>query len=73
MRGIAGIISLDGSSPDEATLRTMVRAVEHRGPDGEGFAFRGPVALGHRRLAIVDLSDDGLQPMASADGRLSVT
>ncbi len=50
----------------------MVKAVAHRGPDGEGFAFRGPVALGHRRLAIVDLSDDGLQPMNSGDGKLSV-
>ena len=73
MCGIAGIVSLGGTAPDPEALRGMVRAVAHRGPDGEGFAFRGPVALGHRRLAIVDLSDAGLQPMQSADGTLSIT
>jgi len=73
MCGIAGIIALDGRPVDEGCLRSMVRAVAHRGPDGEGILVRGPVGLGHRRLAIVDLSDAGLQPMASGDGTLAVT
>lgn len=47
----------------------MNAALAHRGPDAEGVWTEGPVALGHRRLAIIDLSDAGRQPMASADGR----
>jgi asparagine synthase (glutamine-hydrolysing) len=47
----------------------MTTAVAHRGPDGQGFYTDGPLALGHRRLAIVDLSDDARQPMSYADGR----
>jgi len=73
MCGIAGLISLDGAAPDRAALERMTTAVAHRGPDGAGIVLRGPVGFGHRRLAIVDLSDDGLQPMPTPDGRLSVT
>lgn len=50
----------------------MTRALAHRGPDGEGFHAAEGVALGHRRLAIIDLSDAGLQPFASADGLLQL-
>jgi asparagine synthase (glutamine-hydrolysing) len=53
--------------------RVRIDRVAHRGPDGSGWrefaAAAGPVALGHRRLAIIDLSDAGLQPMADASGR----
>jgi asparagine synthase (glutamine-hydrolysing) len=73
MCGIAGLISLDGAAPDKAVLERMTAAVAHRGPDGAGVVLRGPVGFGHRRLAIVDLSQDGLQPMQTPDGRLSVT
>lgn len=51
----------------------MSAAVAHRGPDGEGFFRDGPVALAHRRLAIIDLSDRAAQPMHSADGRYVLT
>lgn len=64
---------LDGSEPDRDRLAAMTRAVAHRGPDGEGIDVAGPVGFGHRRLAIVDLSPDGRQPMASADGRARIT
>ena len=73
MCGIAGIISLDGTPPDRQALERMTLDVAHRGPDGHGISIRASVGLGHRRLAIVDLSDDGLQPLESADGRLAIT
>lgn len=47
----------------------MTSRLAHRGPDGDGFWNEGPVALGHRRLAIIDLSDSGRQPMSDLDGR----
>ena len=51
----------------------MANALAHRGPDGEGsFAAEPGVALGHRRLAIIDLSDAGIQPFASDDGALQL-
>ena len=51
----------------------MANVLAHRGPDGEGsFAAEPGVAFGHRRLAIIDLSDAGIQPFASDDGRLQL-
>ena len=73
MCGIAGIIQLEGSTPDRVALAAMTRAVAHRGPDGEGLDIQGPVGFGHRRLAIVDLSTAGHQPMISANGQLRIT
>lgn len=74
MCGIAGFIDRTGP-PDEfaARLKAMTFALRHRGPDGEGSWVEGPVALGHRRLAIVDLSPSGAQPMESASGRYVIT
>ena len=74
MCGIAGILRLDGSPLPPGVgraLRTMTDSMACRGPDGEGFWRHGPVALGHRRLSIIDLAG-GSQPMLSADGRLCV-
>lgn len=50
-------------------VAAMTRLVGHRGPDGSGIFVDGDFSVGHRRLAIVDLSDAGSQPMASRDGR----
>jgi asparagine synthase (glutamine-hydrolysing) len=50
----------------------MASRLAHRGPDGEGFWRDGPVAFGHRRLAVIDLSDLGRQPMSDVDGRCSI-
>jgi asparagine synthase (glutamine-hydrolysing) len=66
MCGLYGSVAF---APD----RSRIDLVAHRGPDGEGWrefmSPAGPVALGHRRLAIIDTSDAGLQPMADASGR----
>jgi asparagine synthase (glutamine-hydrolysing) len=69
MCGIAGIIHLDQRPVAPAVLQAMTDALAHRGPDGEGHWIAGNVGLGHRRLAIIDLSDAAQQPMVSADGR----
>jgi asparagine synthase (glutamine-hydrolysing) len=58
--------------PDGGLLRRMAAALAHRGPDGEGFHEEPGIALGHRRLAIVDLAG-GHQPMANATGDIVVT
>lgn len=54
-------------------MQRMTDAIAHRGPDGEGQWVEGPVAVGHRRLSIIDLSDAGRQPMATEDGRYVLT
>ena len=77
MCGIAGFWdSTHQSRADDAgaVLRRMTRAIRHRGPDDEGF-FQDPaagIALGHRRLSVIDLSPEGHQPMVSASGRFVI-
>ena len=73
MCGIAGIFQLNDSSASQTILRRMTDAISHRGPDGEGHYSDGPIALGHRRLAIIDLSAAGHQPMMTADGRYIIS
>ncbi len=70
MCGIAGVVG-PGATPERA--RAMARAMAHRGPDHEGVWAEEGVALGHRRLSILDLSAAGEEPMASADGRWLLT
>lgn len=67
MCGITGIFNLNGEPVSPVILRKMTDAIAHRGPDGEGFYNDGFVGLGHRRLAIIDLSPAGHQPMVSRD------
>ena len=69
MCGITGLINLDGAPVCPVILKQMTDAIAHRGPDGEGQWIEGNVGLGHRRLAIIDLSPAGHQPMISADHR----
>ena len=69
MCGIAGIVELRGDAVSPAILQRMTNAIAHRGPDGEGHWIDGPVGIGHRRLAIIDLSPAGHQPMISSDHR----
>ena len=73
MCGIAGFWTPGGAEATaaEATVRGMATAVQHRGPDDAGVWCDGAagLALGHRRLSIVDLTAEGHQPMVSRDGR----
>jgi len=72
MCGIAGFVgSIEGSGSGKG-VRTMVSALARRGPDSEGIESWPDAVLGHRRLAIFDLSDAGRQPMLSADGRVGI-
>ena len=64
MCGIAGIFNIDGRPCDSADLQRLTDAIVHRGPDGSGLHIDGPLGLGHRRLAILDLSESGRQPLA---------
>ncbi len=76
MCGICGFLNRDPARParaDQALLERMTDVIAHRGPDGSGAYIDGPVALGHRRLAIIDLSSSGAQPMANEDGTVQVT
>lgn len=68
MCGICGTFNFTGTPVAESTMRAAMNAIRHRGPDGEGLYINGPVALGHLRLSIIDLSEGGHQPMASSDG-----
>jgi asparagine synthase (glutamine-hydrolysing) len=74
MCGIAGIV-YDSASPDaaRAAVRRMIALQRHRGPDGEGFYDTAGVSLGHCRLAIIDLTDAGHQPMSDPEGRYWIT
>ena len=73
MCGIAGILHLDGSLCDRSDVQRITDALAHRGPDGSGIYTDGSVGLGHRRLAILDLSESGKQPMSVLDGRYRIT
>jgi asparagine synthase (glutamine-hydrolysing) len=72
MCGIAGIVERVKGRCEPAFLHRMNGAVVHRGPDDGGEHFWQNVALGHRRLAIIDLSECGHQPMSSSDGALVI-
>jgi asparagine synthase (glutamine-hydrolysing) len=73
MCGIAGIINFDDRAASREVVAGMARAIAHRGPDGQGAFVDGPIALGHCRLAILDLTEAGAQPMSTDDGRLTIT
>ena len=68
MCGIAGVLNGSDKPVDTADLRTMAQALAHRGPDDEGFHVDGNLGLAHRRLAILDLTAAGRQPMCNEDG-----
>jgi asparagine synthase (glutamine-hydrolysing) len=72
MCGICGIADFSGEGLQDRALQSMTDAMRHRGPDAEGFFSEGAIAMGHRRLSIIDLSDSANQPLADASGRYVV-
>src|SRR5581483_11401300 len=69
MCGIAGILASEGERPQREVIARMTRALAHRGPDAEGIVVEDRIALGHRRLSIIDLRAVANQPMRDASGR----
>jgi asparagine synthase (glutamine-hydrolysing) len=72
MCGISGEIRFDGEYASTDAVTRMTAAMAARGPDGSGLVSRGPVALGHRRLRIIDLSDRAQQPMVDSELGLNI-
>lgn len=70
MCGFAAFVGLNGSSVDTDIFGKMLRVLVHRGPDSEGMWASSCVALGFRRLSILDLSHTADQPMRTSGGRL---
>ncbi len=73
MCGIAGILNFDNQPIAFSQLKAMTDSISHRGPDGEGHFIDSVIALGHKRLAIIDLSPAGHQPMQTRDGRFTIS
>src|SRR5262245_44966347 len=73
MCGIAGILRAASDEGDRDAVLAMMHVLEPRGPDGSWLVQQDGLTLGHRRLAILDLSSAGAQPMASASGRFLVS
>ena len=67
MCGLVGLWRRDGGDADRRSIESMLAPIGHRGPDGKGIWQSGPVAFGHLRLAIIDLTDASAQPMLTAD------
>ena len=72
MCGATGEVRLDGLTPDITAVSAMAEAMAPRGPDGAGVWSQGRVALGHRRLKIIDLTEAGAQPMVDSELGLSI-
>jgi asparagine synthase (glutamine-hydrolysing) len=73
MCGIAGSISKVGIQPSVVDMERMLSKIHHRGPDGSGVFVFNDVGLAHRRLSIIDLTQDAHQPMVFANGQLVIT
>ncbi|MFI9547656.1 N-acetylglutaminylglutamine amidotransferase [Streptomyces sp. NPDC052016] len=71
MCGLSGEMRFDGGRPDLAAVRRMSDRLADRGPDGQGLWSQGAVALAHRRLKIIDLSEQGAQPMTDAQHEIT--
>lgn len=69
MCGILGHLAIDTQTIDEHAFQKALDSLRHRGPDDEGVYIDGAITLGHRRLAIIDLTAAGHQPMVSTSGR----
>ena len=73
MCGILGVYNLKGNNVDKESTILMGNELNHRGPDGDGTYFENNIGLIHKRLAILDTSENGKQPMHSKDGNWVIT
>ena len=73
MCGITGIFHIDGKPVAATLIKEMTDIISHRGPDSEGYWINSFIGLGHRRLAIIDLSPNAHQPMVNDDRTLAIT
>lgn len=73
MCGIAGLVYLNNQKVSPNLLKKMTNSLTHRGPDGEGHWIENNIGIGHRRLSIIDLSNQGIQPMQSQDQRYIIS
>ncbi len=73
MCGIAGIINFNNIEVKKNNLKLMISKILHRGPDGESYWINNNIGFGHCRLAIIDKSSNGAQPMTSYDGRYVIS
>ncbi|MFZ4590868.1 MAG: asparagine synthase (glutamine-hydrolyzing) [Ignavibacteria bacterium] len=69
MCGFAGILNTDKRIVNRQVVVDMANQLNHRGPDSEGYYVKENIGLGHKRLSILDLSENGNQPMVSKDGK----
>lgn len=72
MCGLCGEFRFDNRLPEQQVIERMKQQLQKRGPDSDGDFFNGPIALGHRRLAIIDLSEKAAQPMLDADAKVAL-
>ena len=72
MCGLCGELRFDGSAPEQGVIERMKEKLQKRGPDSEGLYVSAPVALGHCRLAIIDLTDNAAQPMLDESAGVSL-
>ncbi len=72
MCGLCGELRFDASTPDLAVIERMKEKLQKRGPDSDGTYLNAPIALGHQRLAIIDLSDKAAQPMIDEQSGVSL-
>lgn len=73
MCGIAGIINKKKVTVEGADIKRMTDLISHRGPDAEGMYLDGQFGMGHRRLSILDLSEEGTQPLFSHDRKYVIS
>ena len=72
MCGIIGVFNFSSEKVSQVKLENANECLRHRGPDSGDVLVKGHVGLGHRRLSIIDLSEEGSQPMSSEDGRFTI-
>jgi asparagine synthase (glutamine-hydrolysing) len=72
MCGIVGVFNLNNKPFSLSILKEMASTLDHRGPDGEGYYVKDNIALAHKRLAILDVSENANQPMTSKDGNWTI-